>query len=114
MTINTPKADKLLPDAHFYAWVRVGDSNPEPAAIEGEAPDRRATTLGCPDPFYIDHPDCPCKLLYLGGEDFAEEAKIEAPDHVVSEAEAKVAERKWKKYLKAQAHSYAGFGRRRA
>jgi len=95
-----------------YVWVRVGDGDPEPAALEGEKPNRKATTLGCPDPFMIDEPDCPCQLLYLSGDGFAEEATLEFSDTFVSRVEAVAAEKRWKKHLATHYHSYAGFGRR--
>lgn len=47
----------------FYAWVRVGDGEPEPAAITGKKPNRKATTIGCPDTFDVDDPDSGCSIL---------------------------------------------------
>ena len=46
-----------------YAWVSVAGSDPEPAAITIEDGKRVASTTGCPDPFYIDEPKCPCVFL---------------------------------------------------
>jgi hypothetical protein len=96
----------------FYAWVRVGDGNPEPAAVEGKKGERKATTLGCPDPFLIDEKGCPCKLLYDGNTQMGSMATMEPPDDEISASEARKREREYRAYMRAARHSYAGFGRR--
>jgi hypothetical protein len=101
-----------MSDEHFYCWVRVGDGEPEPAAVEGEKPNRKATTIGCPDPFMIDEPECPCQLLYESGDGLVEEAEITADVGLVSYKEAQAQERRWRKHIAKYSHSYAGFGRR--
>lgn len=52
-----------MSDKPYYAWVRVGDGDPEPAAITGKKPHRKAVTIGCPDPFDVDDPESGCKIL---------------------------------------------------
>ena len=49
-----------------YVWVRVGNGQPEPAVLEGEKPNRKVTTMGCPDPFMFDEEGCPAWLCYTG------------------------------------------------
>jgi hypothetical protein len=45
----------------FY-WARVLGSNFEPVEVTKEDGKRVARTIGCPDPFFLDEPDCPCVL----------------------------------------------------
>ena len=112
---------------HYYAWVRVGDGDPEPAAIKGKKPNRTATTLGCPDPFNVDDPASGCSLVLLAeapgryssphwaaiyGRADEYEIEFEAENCVeVTAAEAAEREKAYRKAIKEQPHSYAGFGR---
>ena len=91
-----------------FVWVRVGDGDPEPAALEGKKGERKATTIGCPDPFMIDEKGCPCKLIYDGDRTHGRKtnellAVIEVPDKPIAESTARKL---------AKQYSYAGFGRR--
>jgi hypothetical protein len=122
---------------HYYAWVRVGNGDPEPAAITGKKPHRKATTFGCPDTFDVDRADSGCSIIlavrsnYLehvaGGSNRhdnlwgrASEATIENPfsddEHDrLYEIDAKDAAQREKDYqreIKYQPHNYAGFGRK--
>ena len=103
-------------DAQFV-WVRVGDGDPEPAALEGTKPNRKATTIGCPDPFLVDEAGCPCKVLYDGnrcGKHAGEYlATIEVPDRPIGQSTAQKLAREYREYMNRQNHSYAGFGKRR-
>lgn len=101
-----------MKNEHIYVWVRVGDGDPEPAALEGEPGARRVTTIGCPDPFMIDEEECPCKLVYLDFDGPKEVYQIHAPENPITEKEADRLERKWKKYINNRNHGYAGFGRK--
>lgn len=116
-----------MSDKHFYAWVRVGDGDPEPAAITGEKPHRKATTIGCPDTFDVDDPESGCSVVLLawkyGGprEGRAGEALIEWEDAVdfcssyceVTPVEAAEREQAYQQAIREKPHSYAGFGKRR-
>lgn len=104
-----------MTDKTKFVWVRVGDGDPEPAALGGKTGERRATTIGCPDPFMLDEPGCPCKLVYEATSDFAGGylAELTAPDEEISAEEANKRQQEYRAYIKAQRHSYAGFGRRR-
>lgn len=118
-----------------YAWVRVGDGDPEPAAITGTRPNRLATTIGCPDPFKVDDPESGCAIVLLIDGNYrerehhkigqsieddkrgrAEEAFLELFDECgaveVSRDEAARREAAYQKAIKAKPHNYAGFGRR--
>lgn len=93
-----------------FVWVRVGNGNPEPAALEGEKPNRKVTTIGCPDPYFIDQPDCPAWLCYDTKYHAIDD--LVPPEESINEAEAAKRERAYQKSLKISRHSYAGFGRR--
>lgn len=93
-----------------FVWIRVGDGNPEPAALEGEFPNRKVTTIGCPDPYFIDGPDCPAWVCYNGT--YHDQAVIEPPEETVKAKEAVKRERAYQKSLKESRHSYVGFGRK--
>lgn len=93
-----------------FVWIRVGNGDPEPAALEGKKPNRRVTTIGCPDPYFIDEPDCPAWLCY--DKAYHGLLDIARPDETVNEKEAAKRERAYQRSLKASRHSYAGFGRR--
>jgi hypothetical protein len=115
-----------------YAWVRVGDGNPEPAAIEGEKPNRKATTIGCPDTFNVDDPESGCAIVMVVNENYARvgnsyddqrygrahEAIFRGPTEghgapvEVEPEEAARREAAYQQAIKYVPHSYAGFGRR--
>jgi hypothetical protein len=125
---------------HYYAWVRVGDGEPEPAAIEGEKPDRTATTFGCPDKFKVDDPTSGCSVVLVVNANYAHptrqsdnywdrysrlngrarEAVIrslfdEYPAPVeVTTIERDERERRFQQAIREKPHNYAGFGRRAA
>lgn len=116
-----------MTEAVYYAWVRVGDGEPEPAAITGKKPNRKATTLGCPDTFDVDDPTSGCSIVLLApnyaldpryGQ--ASEAEIEtiAEDagwsnfKEVTAGEAVQREKAYQAAIRERPHSYAGFGRR--
>lgn len=113
---------------HYYAWVRVGGGEPEPAAISGNKPNRKATTIGCPDTFDVDNPESGCNIVLLARNYQADprygqaiEAEIESLEEgfyennyqEVTKIEADERERAYQKAIKAKPHSYAGFGRKR-
>lgn len=54
--------------AEFF-WAIVGDSAPEPVAVTGEPGQRKAYTIGCPDPFDVDGPDANIQLIHRPGDD---------------------------------------------
>lgn len=100
-------------DQVTFVWIRVGDGNPEPAALEGMRGSRKVTTIGCPDPYMIDEPDCPAWLCYSGDSgDCHELAEMEPPEEIINEKEATKRERAYQKSLRVTQHSYAGFGRK--
>lgn len=111
----------------YYAWVRVGNGEPEPAAITGEKPHRKATTFGCPDAFDVDDPESGCSIVMMAAGypahplyARAEEAEIERieDDHgwshcvEVSTIDAEKREAAYQAAVKIKPHRYAGFGRR--
>lgn len=98
-----------MSDPVQYVWIRVGDGNPEPAALEGVEPNRKVTTIGCPDAYMIDEPDCPAWLVYHGCG--FELDVIDLPDDPITAKEAAKRERAYRKAI-SNRHSYAGFGRR--
>jgi hypothetical protein len=112
---------------HYYAWVRVGDGEPEPAAIRGDKPNRTATTIGCPDTFNVDDPESGCSIVLVAdrSERFtnphwaaiygrAQEVEIEfeiGGCREVTRIEADEREKAYRRAIKERPHSYAGFGR---
>jgi len=105
-----------------YFWAVVGDGNPEPVAVDGEPGNLRAYTIGCPDPYMLDDPDCPCKLLPQLGQAVRNNryiAKIEErppeplkiPENTLSKKVRRELEKRFVDEL-APRHSYAGFRRR--
>lgn len=110
---------------HYYAWVRVGSGDPEPAAITGQKPNRKATTIGCPDTFNVDDQDSGCSIVLMASDTtsamhgLAEEAVIETLEEdsswdcciEVSFIEAQRREIAYQLAVAIKPHSYAGFGR---
>ena len=110
-----------------YVWVRVGNGEPEPAALKGEKPHRKIITLGCPDPFEIDQPGSGCSIVQIATsytsiwdthgqaqsavidfeEDYMNDCLME-----VSQETADEREKAYQKAIKRKPHNYAGFGRR--
>lgn len=71
-------------------WVSIAGNHCEPAAVKG----RLVYTLGCPDPFDLDKPDCPAVL-------------VEECDHPLTPAQKKYQLRKQREALRAAAaHGY--------
>ena len=88
-----------------FRWVRVGDGNPEPAAIKTVNGVRMAFTIGCPDGFVL-------------GRSSAVKVsdKLEPPEELLTEAEIEregvLARRRQARFRKLNPrHGYAGFGR---
>ena len=68
-----------MSETKVFRWVSVAQSEPEPAALEIKDGRRVVYTCGCPDPFFIDEPHCPCVLVeeprhwlrdYATGQDY--------------------------------------------
>lgn len=114
----------------YYAWVRVGDGDPEPAAIEGEKPNRKATTFGCPDTFDVDDPESGC-VIVMGIRRDHHDADLDRPHEMriddwaevlemrrhtgwseISLTDAALQEERYQKAIKRKPHRYAGFGRK--
>jgi hypothetical protein len=105
-----------------YFWAVVGKGNPEPVAVDGEPGSLRAYTIGCPDPYLLDDPACPCRLLptveqavrdnrYIAKIKDGPPEPIEVPENTLSRKVRRDLEARFAAKL-APRHSYAGFGRR--
>ena len=109
--------------APYFAWAVVGDGEPEPVAVKGDPGSRQAFTIGCPDPYNIDEPDCPCMLLpdweqdakdnrYIAKVKIGDEREpIKPPTNILSKKVRSKLEKQFRSDL-APRHRYAGFGRR--
>lgn len=106
--------------AQFY-WAVVGDGDPEPVGIKVVNGSRQAFTLGCADPYFIDGPECPCRLLpeltqaarnnrYIAKVEELPPEPLEVPENTLSPKVRRALEREFRREL-APKHSYAGFGR---
>lgn len=88
-----------------FRWVRVGDGNPEPAAIKMVDDVRMAFTIGCPDGFTLGR----SSAVKVGDS-------MEPPEELLTEEEREheyqLARRRQKRFRKLNPHhGYAGFGR---
>ena len=104
----------------FY-WAVVGDGNPEPVAVTEEGGVRKAFTIGCPDPYMIDEPGCPCRILpeldqavkgnrYIAKVKDVPQEPMGVPENTLSPKVRRALEKQFRAQL-APRHGYAGFGR---
>lgn len=112
----------MMAEQTTYFWAVIGNGNPEPVAVDGEPGSLRAYTIGCPDPYYLDDPNCPCRLLpelrqavkgnrYIAKVENGPPEPIEVPENTLSRKVRRELEASFAAQL-APHHSYAGFGRR--
>jgi hypothetical protein len=47
----------------YFMWAKIGDAEPEIVEVTIRDGKKVALSAGCPDPFWLDEPNCPCALI---------------------------------------------------
>jgi hypothetical protein len=113
MTIPTAREGK--PKSEFF-WASVAGAEPEPVEVVNEGPRRAVYTFGCPDPFYLDDPNCPVVLgsrvqVVAGGVAFSildTEKPLPLVRPALRETSAAEMARQERNYRKSGPHSWRG------